>query len=128
MSDPTRVSDTLPHVHRIVTPKFAQTDRGNVERYWSCRRCEGKGYVYETVALRVGEDARTYQHVARCRCAAGERMSPSMAVCSDDFWYQGKPTSGTAPPDDYPEEPDEAPPPAPEPTPWAGTIVEEIDP
>lgn len=127
MSDPTKASDLLPHVHRLVTPQ----QRGIQERSWRCKRCEDRGVVRETVTMVLGQAARMYQSMARCRCPAGEKQSPTIAVCSDVFWWGVGLDMATVRPDEPPT-PSTPPPeqtkPTPPETPWSGTVAEEWDP
>lgn len=146
MSEPSKAAELT---HRIIQPMR----RGTFERSWSCPRCEGRGYVIEIVVMAFGEQQRQYRSASKCRCPAAEKQSPSMAVCSDAFWYgmsedevlmrkAGLMTSEPLEPEPGPEpeqpqtiipfrqpakqqEPAYQPPP---PEPWDGPVFEEIDP
>lgn len=128
MNEPIKAGSLLASAHRMVADK----QRVIYERSWSCRRCEDRGIVREAVGYRFGNRDLVVDAVARCRCAAGEKQSPNIAVCSDAFWWgmsaeeaeqrkAGLLRSEPAPVRQDFQQPNV-------PTPWAGTQVEEWDP
>ena len=89
MNNQEPIQETLPGVARMLYPPPG-VDRATW--HW-CKRCEDTGLVRETRTFRTKHGAYETTSVSRCRCRAGASRSPSIGVCSDEFWDAGPTTS-----------------------------------